>query len=368
MAMPHLHAQEEAVSAEAIQAVLLTSDLFGVLLQQLGALRNSPRPVPFRRDLGFDRSASAALRLVSRGMRELIDSVVPQLAVPVHKGTGISLESGLPRFAASLLDLTGYMEHLGDPSEVRDLASVELPCLDKLKLVGSTLISLAWKMPVLHPGTAARLREVRLSFGDLRDIEAIGCCQALRLLSLPRCNELRDLGCLRSCRQMQRLHLYECYELVNLGDLRKCSNLTAFSISECPQISSLAALSGCSQLTYLSMSDLNDVADLTPLQALPLRSLSLYGLDSTPDISPLSALSQLSELRLESHWALSCVGAPTQLLVIDIDDCKALADLNPLRACRLLEDVSMRRCTGVSSLAPLGGLPCLAKLRMAVQV
>ncbi|KAG1664740.1 hypothetical protein FOA52_004748 [Chlamydomonas sp. UWO 241] len=293
-AMPHVHDQEEAASVEAIQAVQLTSDLFGILFQQLGALRNSPRPVPCRRDLGFNSSAAAALRLVSRGMRDLVDSVVPRLSVPVHKGTGISLESGLLRFAAVLRVLTLYMEHLGDLSEIRDLASVELPCLEKLHFQGPISDSMAWKMPVIHPATAARLREVRLSFGDLRDIEAIGCCQALRLLSLPRCNELCDLGCLRSCRQLQRLHLFECYELVDLGDLRKCSNLTAFSICECPEISSLAALSGCSHLTYLSISDLEHVTDLTPLQALPLRSLSISGTYNPLDISPLSALSQLT--------------------------------------------------------------------------
>ncbi|KAG1664738.1 hypothetical protein FOA52_004746 [Chlamydomonas sp. UWO 241] len=40
--MLHAHDQEEAASVEAIQAVLLTSDLFGVRFQQLSALRNSP--------------------------------------------------------------------------------------------------------------------------------------------------------------------------------------------------------------------------------------------------------------------------------------------------------------------------------------
>ncbi|KAG1664734.1 hypothetical protein FOA52_004742 [Chlamydomonas sp. UWO 241] len=134
MAMSPVHAQEEAASAEAIQAALLASDVFGVLFQQLSALRNSP-PVPARRNLGFDRSAAAALRLVSRGMRDLVDSVVPQLAVPLCKGKGVSLESCLPRFAASHHDLTVYMPLLGDLSELRDLASVGLPCLEKLELV-----------------------------------------------------------------------------------------------------------------------------------------------------------------------------------------------------------------------------------------
>ncbi|KAG1664735.1 hypothetical protein FOA52_004743 [Chlamydomonas sp. UWO 241] len=141
MAMPTVHDQEEAASAEAVQAVLLTSDLLSVLFQQLSALRHSPHPVPAWRDLGFDKSATTALRLVSRGMRDLVDSVVPRLVVSLHKGTGVSLKSCLPRFAASLRDLTLAMGmlHLGDFCEIRDLAHVELPCLEKLKIEVSTV-------------------------------------------------------------------------------------------------------------------------------------------------------------------------------------------------------------------------------------
>ncbi|KAG1661485.1 hypothetical protein FOA52_010200 [Chlamydomonas sp. UWO 241] len=63
------HAQEDAASTEAVQAVLLTGDLFGVVWQQLSGLHKSSPPVPFAPDIGFDRNAAAALRLVSRGMR-----------------------------------------------------------------------------------------------------------------------------------------------------------------------------------------------------------------------------------------------------------------------------------------------------------
>jgi hypothetical protein len=131
MAAPH--------APQAIHSVLLTSDLFGELFQQLSALRNSPPPEPFRRDFGFDIRAAAVLRLVSRGMRGLVDSVVPRLWVPIRKGTGMSLESCLPRFAASLRDVTPVMPKLDDLSEIRDLASVELPCLEKLEIFVSTV-------------------------------------------------------------------------------------------------------------------------------------------------------------------------------------------------------------------------------------
>ena len=111
----------------------------------LSAQRNSPQPGPFARDISIDRSAAAVLRLVSRGMRDLVDSVVAQLAVPARKGTGVCLESSLPRFASSLRDLTLQMEQLGDLSEIRDLASVQLPCLEKLYLRVSTMHGLAWE-------------------------------------------------------------------------------------------------------------------------------------------------------------------------------------------------------------------------------
>jgi internalin A len=156
---------------------------------------------------------------------------------------------------------------------------------------------------------------------------------------------------------------------VDLGDLCKCSSLSVLCLFECQQISSLAALSGCSQLTYLVMSDIDRVSDLTPLQALPLRSLTLGDFRNnilTPDISPLSSLVQLTELRLVGHSVSRLpVVTLTQLQVLDIDRCKSLADLNPLRACRQLKDLSMRGCTAVSSLTPLGGLPCLERLRLS---
>ncbi|KAG1661490.1 hypothetical protein FOA52_010205 [Chlamydomonas sp. UWO 241] len=366
VSMPLTHAQEEAASTEAVQAVLLTGDLFGVVWQHLHALRESPPPELFTHDFGFDRSAAAALRLVSRGMRDLVDSVVAQLAVPRRNGTGVSLESCLPRFAASLRDLTLQMQQFGDLRELCDLSSLELPHLEKLDLRGPTKEdSAVWDFPALSHVAAAKLQELRLSGASLQSMEAIGSCQALRLLSLQCCNKLRDLGCLRSCGQLQRLHLFECHELADLGDLRDCSNLTAFSMFECRRIGSLAALSGCSQLTYLVMADLDRVSDLTPLKALPLRSLSMGGIRSSPDVSALSALSQLTELRLADHWAVFRLVTLPQLQVLDIDGCKALTDLSPLGGCRLLEDVSMRSCTGVTSLAPLGGLPRLERLRMS---
>ncbi|KAG1676168.1 hypothetical protein FOA52_005009 [Chlamydomonas sp. UWO 241] len=127
------HAQEQAASTEAVQAVLLTGDLFGVVWQHLNALRHSP-PVPVAPDFGFDRSATAALRLVSGGMRDLVDSVVAQLAVPLHDDTSVSLETCLPHFAASLRELTLDMRQLGDVGETRDLSSVQLQHLEKLNL------------------------------------------------------------------------------------------------------------------------------------------------------------------------------------------------------------------------------------------
>jgi hypothetical protein len=76
-------------------------------------------------------------------MRDLVDSVVPQLVVPARKGSGVSLESRLPRFATSLRDLTLQMQELDDLSEIRDLAIVELPQLEKLRLWVSTEHGLA---------------------------------------------------------------------------------------------------------------------------------------------------------------------------------------------------------------------------------
>ncbi|KAG1661488.1 hypothetical protein FOA52_010203 [Chlamydomonas sp. UWO 241] len=150
MAMQVTQAQEEAAFAEAVQAVLLTGDIFGVVWQHLSALRNSPPPVPFARDIDIDRSAAAAMRLVSCGMRDLIDSVVAQLAVPCRNGTGVSLESCLPRFAASLRELTLQMWRLGDLREVRDLFNMELPRLEKLDLRVSTM---GHHLRTAQPGT-----------------------------------------------------------------------------------------------------------------------------------------------------------------------------------------------------------------------
>jgi hypothetical protein len=125
---------------QAVQAVLLTADLFGVVWQQLRA-----PPGPFARIGMIDRHSTASLRLVSRGMRDLVDSVVPQLsAVPRRKGTGMSLESCLPRFASSLRDLALQVELLDDPRDIRDLANVELPRLEKLSFQVSTVHGLAW--------------------------------------------------------------------------------------------------------------------------------------------------------------------------------------------------------------------------------
>ncbi|KAG1677869.1 hypothetical protein FOA52_008633 [Chlamydomonas sp. UWO 241] len=151
MAMSLTHAQGQAASAEAIEAVLLTGDLFGVVWQHLSALRNSPPPVLFAPDIGIDRSAAAALRLVSRGMRDLVDSMVAQLTVPHCTGTGISLESCVPRFAASLSDLTLQMQQIGDPSEIRDLLSVQLPHLEKLSIPVITMHDLAWHCMEIIP-------------------------------------------------------------------------------------------------------------------------------------------------------------------------------------------------------------------------
>jgi hypothetical protein len=63
--------------------------------------------------------------------------------VPIRKGTGMSLESCLPRFAASLRDLTLHMHQLEDSRELCDLAIVELPYLEKLRFEVSTVRGLA---------------------------------------------------------------------------------------------------------------------------------------------------------------------------------------------------------------------------------
>ncbi|KAG1677864.1 hypothetical protein FOA52_008628 [Chlamydomonas sp. UWO 241] len=205
--MPLAHAQEQAASTEAVEAVLLTGDLFGVVWQRLNALRDSPPHVPFACDIGIDRRAAAALRLVSRGMLDLLDSLVAQQTVPRRNGTGVSLESCLPRFAASLRDLTLQMRQLGDPSEVRDLSNVELPRLEKLARWGPSSEGCpAWDLPALSHATVARLQVLALFGGILCSIEAVGSCRALRDLSLMQCFLLRDLGCLRGCHQLQNLY------------------------------------------------------------------------------------------------------------------------------------------------------------------
>ncbi|MDF3130020.1 hypothetical protein P0Y35_12505 [Kiritimatiellaeota bacterium B1221] len=215
-----------------------------------------------------------------------------------------------------------------------------------------------------------RLESDKQDIEDLSPLKDYPLCE-LRIYHFPA---LKDLSAI-SHMPIEGLYLTRCPLLEDLSPVKSLKKLKRFHLNECPLIQDISSLEGKS-LEYLGLNYLNKLSDLSPIQDMPLRRLSLYGLN-LQEVSVLSSLTQLADFHFWSRRDVDLT--PIQKLPIQkfdlwffpMNDLKLLEEM-PLESLGIwhskeLSDISQIEgknitelkfvgCPEISNLEPLKGM------------
>ena len=208
--------------------------------------------------------------------------------------------------------------NLGKCRELRSVAALA-SCLDleSLDLHQVQLLDIA-PLALLTKLSHLNLEKARVSSNDLSPLQPLLQLQELNINGLYP-PPTTTLACVTGS---------ECLKILNLGHLSMII-ATLFLPASCPE--------GClSRLQELDLS-FGDSRDLSSITSLDLLSLKKFKMTSNPYIERLAG---------PCHWP--------SLVVVDLSDCKVLADISAFTNCLQIEEVDLSG-TNVSSLAPLAG-------------
>ncbi|KAG1676730.1 hypothetical protein FOA52_005019 [Chlamydomonas sp. UWO 241] len=214
-------AVEEAAAAldAARSAVLLSEDLWH---QQLWRW--------------LDADAKAALRVVCKGMRSLVDSAVQVVASPSPGASAIDLASTLVRWSA-VRDLT--LLNVSSATDLTPLSTASLTGLTSLAVRGKIPYKIApWDIPAPSISVAATLLVVDISgCYNLRSINFVRSCAQLRCLWMPWCVNVTDLSPLGACSEtLEELWMARSYSVTSLAPLAACTTLRKLDLHDCPSV------------------------------------------------------------------------------------------------------------------------------------
>ncbi|KAG1673103.1 hypothetical protein FOA52_013173 [Chlamydomonas sp. UWO 241] len=134
----------------------------------------------------LDANSKVALRVVSKGMRSLVDGAVQVVASPRSGASAIDLTSALLRWPG-VRDLT--LLHVSSATDLTPLSTASLAGLTSLTVRQAILLRLAFDIPPPSSSAAATLRVIDVSgCWRLRSIDFVRSCVQLRLRKL----DLRD--------------------------------------------------------------------------------------------------------------------------------------------------------------------------------
>ncbi|KAG1679525.1 hypothetical protein FOA52_011126 [Chlamydomonas sp. UWO 241] len=179
----------------------------------------------------LDADAKAALRVVSKGTRSLVDGAVQVVASPSSGASAIDLASALLRWPA-VRDLT--LLNVSDAASLAPLSTASLARLTSLT-VREEVTDTAWDIPAPSSSMAATLRVVNISdCYHLRSIDFVRSCVQLRCLWMPSCHSVTDLSPLEACSQtLEELWMAHSGGIVSLAPLAACTKLCKLDLRGC---------------------------------------------------------------------------------------------------------------------------------------
>ncbi|KAG1679527.1 hypothetical protein FOA52_011128 [Chlamydomonas sp. UWO 241] len=318
-------ADDEYASAH---AVLLSEDL---LHQQLSRW--------------LDSDAKAALRVVCKGTRSLVDGAVQVVASPSSGASAIDLASALLHWPA-VRDLTLF--HVTDATDLSPLSTASLAGLTSLT-VRQEVTDTAWDMPAPSISVAATLRVIDISgCYYLRSIDFVRGCVQLRM-AVEFASAHADL----LSEDLLHQQLWRWLDADAKAAMRVvCKGMCSLVDGAVQVVSS--PRSGASA---------GDLASAL-LRWPAVEGLTLLCVRGAIDMSPLSTatLAGLTSLtvREDPHtFARWDIPAPSSsvaatLGVVDISSCRRLRSIDFVRSCVQLRCLWMPWCCSVSDLSPLG--------------
>jgi hypothetical protein len=233
----------------------------------------------------------------------------------LHGLTMGSVESGdLTPLAAHADTLTNLSIKLSQPIQDYDLFK-NMRKLENLHLMtGVTDLDFVQDLPQL---TNLGLQNLE----NITDFTPLKYQVALHYLDLWDCSQLSDIEELPSLRKLRSLTL--------TGSKLECG--LEYLVAECPRVE------------HLFLKDSQWINDLTPLNMLTLRSLSLWECKHVDNLSAIAGQTQLTYLDLEAT---------------------TLRDINPLRSLTNLRDLWLANCSRIQDLSPLAELRSLRTLHV----
>ncbi|KAG1679522.1 hypothetical protein FOA52_011123 [Chlamydomonas sp. UWO 241] len=227
-------AREEAAAIESVSAhaVLLSEDL---VCQQLWRW--------------LDADAKAALRVMNKRMRSLVDGAVQVVASPSSGASANDLASALLRWpAVRILTLLG----VSGATDLSPLSTASLAGLTSLTVSQEVTYPRAWDIPAPSSSVAATLQVVDISgCYHLRSIDCVRSCVKLRCLWMSRCDNVTDLSPLGAYSEtLEELWMGDSDSIISLAPLAACPRLRKLDLRNCrSELISQAEGLACTQLT-----------------------------------------------------------------------------------------------------------------------
>ncbi len=297
------------------------------------------------------------------------------------------------RVDASMADLT-WMEKLTNLSSITVSSKklVSLKGLPKLANLRSITIDAA-KPDDLTPIVEAlpNLRELKLRYVQVPDLSPLTKLSSLEDLDLYGAT-VKDFSPLAACSKLKKLNYYATKgaDYATLGKLTQLQDLHG-GLSELKDIAWIVNLPHLKKFTLFA----EPITDYTPLAKTNLEYLKIWSMKAPVDLIPVGKISTLKELvfwsveQASGSKALSGLTALVKLTVNDYNVKKGgenfdlsaasgwknlkefstqnttLDNFASLASCTGLQNITLSRVQGVTSLAPLKQLPALKYVRVS---
>ncbi|MEG3632584.1 NACHT N-terminal Helical domain 1-containing protein [Micromonospora palythoicola] len=320
-----------------------------------------------------------------------------QLLVPLRTEDQVTAAASVPTLVSTRLETDLGRPDLSLVSPLRGLRDLD-----------------AQRLPSLRSATGieplSRLRRLNLSHNPhLADVSAIAELPALRELYLIDCPEIVDLSPVGGPRGLRVLCVDGAGEVTDFSMIAGLPALTTLSVTDCdlgsldicaglPQLRTLrartakgvtdaAAIAACiglrrielrladgatlpdlpPRLTLVRLSGQTTTAALSRLASLrDLRHLAIDGAAELDSIAPLGALSSLAYLRVAGATNLRTAAGLRECRSIEELDLSGAGiwNLDFLEGMRELRRITLNRCTSLTDISGLYGLPKLEHVSM----
>jgi len=289
------------------------------------------------------------------------------------------LELTLPSKSFSIVGFTSLAKltlHTGDGTTSDLIGFGIMPKLTELKINGGRW-GASGGLKSLKGLNAPILNKVDLSHCKLEDIEALNHSSKITQLDLSNNQGLTNLNGLEACtRSLIELNLEDCEQLQSIVELATAEKIKTLNLSGCKTLTSVLPLACCKSLETLNLEQCSKLRSLEGLALLSLTPEKSYDGSTQFSLDGCSALislahlpsfgGNLNSLSVKNTNALQSLEGLNELPTVTSfnGDDSGLSDLQNLSSLPSLTHISLKNCSHLKDVRPLGLLKNLESVKL----